>query len=57
VPPNAFYGLGDNRDDSLDSRNFGCVPVENFVGRVLFLYWSVDEARRTRWSRTLRFVR
>jgi signal peptidase I len=57
VPPNSYYVLGDNRENSMDSRNFGCVPVENFIGKPLFLYWSMDEARNTRWSRTLRFVR
>jgi signal peptidase I len=57
VPPNAYYVLGDNRENSMDSRNFGCVPAENFVGKPLFRYWSVDQARNTRWSRTLRLVR
>jgi signal peptidase I len=56
VPPNAYYVLGDDRDNSLDSRNFGCVPAENFTGKPLFLYWSVDQTGKTRWSRTLRTV-
>lgn len=57
VPPNTYYVLGDNRENSMDSRNFGCVPAQNFIGKPLFLYWSVDQARKTRWNRTLRLVR
>jgi signal peptidase I len=33
--------LGDNRDDSDDSRYWGFVPRENIVGRPLLIYWSV----------------
>jgi signal peptidase I len=33
--------LGDNRDESLDSRYWGFVPRENIIGRPLLIYWSV----------------
>jgi signal peptidase I len=33
--------LGDNRDESLDSRYWGFVPQENVIGRPLLIYWSV----------------
>jgi len=36
------FGMGDNRDNSLDSRYWGFVPVENVVGTPLFVYWSWD---------------
>ena len=36
--------LGDNRDDSYDSRYWGFVPRENIVGRPLVIYWSMDRA-------------
>ena len=35
VPPGELYLLGDNRFDSIDSRNFGTVPVDTVVGRVV----------------------
>lgn len=42
VPEDHYFVLGDNRDDSLDSRYWGFVPAENVVGRPLLIYWSAD---------------
>lgn len=42
VPENSYFVMGDNRDDSSDSRYWGFVPAENVVGRPLLIYWSVD---------------
>jgi signal peptidase I len=54
VPAGALFVMGDNRDVSLDSRDFGFVPLSNVIGRPLFVYWSYDaSARHTRWDRTL----
>jgi signal peptidase I len=41
LPPGTFFALGDNRDESRDSRFFGPVPGERVRGRALFVYWSV----------------
>ncbi len=44
VPEGYYFALGDNRDDSYDSRYWGFVPAENVVGRPLVIYWSMDRA-------------
>lgn len=43
VPEGNYFVLGDNRDDSQDSRYWGFVPRENIVGRPLVIYWSVRD--------------
>jgi len=40
VPPNTYFGMGDNRDNSKDSRYWGFIPRENVIGRPMFIYWS-----------------
>jgi signal peptidase I len=42
VPPGFFFAMGDNRDQSLDSRYWGFVPRENIIGKPLVIYWSYD---------------
>jgi signal peptidase I len=42
VPPGYLFVMGDNRDNSLDSRFWGFVPESHVVGEPLFVYWSYD---------------
>lgn len=52
VPQGMYFALGDNRDNSLDSRFQGPIPAENVVGIVLRVYWSRDPVtKKIRWSR------
>jgi signal peptidase I len=48
VPAGMLFVLGDNRDNSSDSREWGYVPLENVIGEPMFVYWSYD-APSSRW--------
>lgn len=67
VPPGQYFVMGDNRDDSLDSRYWGFVPANDIVGRPILIYGSNDLENgsavkgvatvfNTRWERLLKWL-
>jgi len=45
VPKNNYYMMGDNRNDSTDSRYWGFLPEDRIVGRAVFIFWPVNRIR------------
>ena len=54
-----YFVMGDNRDNSVDSRNFGFVPRSHIIGRAGFIVFSYDKTgdEGIRWSRFFKMVR
>jgi signal peptidase I len=50
IPPDAYFVLGDNRNNSSDSHMWGFVPREDIVGRALLIYWPLSEVTILRSS-------
>jgi signal peptidase I len=63
VPAGSLFVMGDNRDNSQDSRYWGFLPKENIKGKALMIYWSFDSSEgglnlftQTRWARLLQQI-
>ncbi len=57
VPPGHIFAMGDNRDNSNDSRVWGSVPLDNVKGKALFIWLSYGQLDRKEWKSFIRFGR
>jgi len=51
VPPDSFFAMGDNRDESYDSRFFGFIPLTSIAGKPRVIYFSYESGVGIRWHR------
>ena len=56
-----YFMMGDNRNNSLDSRYWGFVPADHIVGKPLFVVFSVDKhanlLHKIRWDRLFTYIK